>query len=68
LFTYLIVFPLTHFVEYKDLVISPRVSVNSPIFGIRARILINSCCSAARFAAPLSITGTGEIKKLFALE
>jgi hypothetical protein len=38
-------------VEYKDLVVSPRLSDSSPSLGIKVRILINSCCSLARRAA-----------------
>ena len=49
--TYLVVLPFTHFVEYKDLVVSPRLKVNSPILGIKARISINSFCSLAFRAA-----------------
>ena len=49
--TYLVVLPLTHLLEYKDLVVSPRPRVNSAIFGIIARISVNSFCSFAFWAA-----------------
>ena len=34
-FTYIVVLPFIHFIEYKGLVVLPRLSVNSPIFGIK---------------------------------
>ena len=61
-FTNLVVFPFTHFVEYKDLVFSPRLSVNSPILGISARISVNSLCSLAfRAASDATLTRANSI-------